>query len=850
MELGNILQMERIIYAHTPDNATDKRKETLEEHTERCEKYFGILMKKEKMKQTFDTMRPVLLGNVPKICEEWYEQALYGVISFHDTGKINPMFQREIMKNETFKNIMIPNLGEKNHSMLSAYFYIDYFAYRLEEMKQNVEIDSKSLTYLYDLLLVNAYVILRHHSDLERYEQMISDVQVGGKLGNLDKYVIQGDFKQIYKGKFSTRSFAKYKDILHTVRDSEERKFAKYLYSKLLFSLLTASDYYATSEYITDTETTYFGSVQEIDNLRNIYENTDIAKIIRSFRPDTEIDDGRDINYLRNKLFYEAESNLKDHIEDNLFFLEAPTGCGKSNIAFASSFLMAERGMGKIIYVYPFNNLVEQNNASIQGLFKGYEVLKDVAVVNSVTPIKCEIQEEDEKEYEDQVPQYYERALLDRQFLNYPIILTTHVSLFQTMFGTQREAVFGFHQLVGSMIVLDEIQSYKNTLWTEIMIFLQYFCKYLHCKVLIMSATLPDFTLLTGKEEGVQKLIRNRDDYFKDKRFQSRVRISYELIREDFDEDALYEHVKIWASKKKKIVVEFINKEMAYRFFNRLNEDDGIAIPIDRMTGDDNTVDRQEILQKLKNEMYCKDGFLLIATQVIEAGVDIDMDIGYKDISILDSEEQFMGRINRNAKREGIAYFFNLCDASKIYGKNDIRCSSDYTLQNEKMREVLVSKDFSKYYEKVLHTLQHSRNQSSGKEGIRTFIEQEVGKLDFKKVESRMQLIEETNWTMSVFLARKIVLSNGEIVDGHKVWEQYKGMVTKPQENYAEFRVKLSQIKSKLQLFLYKIKKNSNLIFSDRIGEIYYLENGDDFFENGRLNKAKLEDAGGLFIDI
>ena len=159
--------------------------------------------------------------------------------------------------------------------------------------------------------------------------------------------------------------------------------------------------------------------------------------------------------------------------------------------------------MGKIIYVYPFNNLVEQNKASIEEIFKGYDVLKDMAVVNSITPIKSEMNMK--KECGEEVPEYYMRALLDRQFLNYPVILTTHVNLFQTMFGTEREAVFGFHQLVGSVIVLDEIQSYKNTLWTEIMMFLQYFCKFLHTKVLIMSATLPNLALLTGKEDGVQR---------------------------------------------------------------------------------------------------------------------------------------------------------------------------------------------------------------------------------------------------------------------------------------------------------------------------------------------------------
>lgn len=846
MELEKVLDLTRQIYAHTPSDDAGQEKETLEEHTSRCEKYFRRLLEKERMIDAFQTMKPVLLGDVPIEYLEWFDEAVYGVISFHDAGKINPRFQQEKMKNDAFAEVKIPKLSDCNHSLLSAYIYLDYFADKLDKIKAKIGINERK--YLYELLIINAYVVMKHHSSLEHYGQIISDLQEGGKLCNLDKQVIQGDYAPIYKGKFSQREFAGYVHILKKIQDSEERKFAKYTYTRLMFSLLTASDYYATNEYISGIETNYFGSVQEINDLHDIYENTEIAKKIRSFQPEKTVDDGKDINYLRNKLFYEVEDNLQKHMEDDIFFLEAPTGCGKSNVAFASSFFLAKQGMGKIIYVYPFNNLVEQNKASIEELFQGYDVLKEVAIVNSITPIKCEM--EQKQEYADQIPEYYKQALLDRQFLNYPVILTTHVNLFQTMFGTQREAIFGFHQFVGSVIVLDEIQSYKNTLWTEIMMCLQYFCKYLHCKVLIMSATLPDLTLLTGKEEKVQRLIQNRDDYFKDKRFQGRVQISYELLRDGFDEDELYEHVKSQAARKKKIVVEFIKKEMAYRFFERLKEDEEITMPIDRMTGDDNTVDRQEILKRIKDETYCKEGFILIATQVIEAGVDIDMDIGYKDISILDSEEQFMGRINRNSKREGIVYFFNLCDAAKIYGKNDFRSSKEFTLQNEEMQKVLVSKDFSKFYEKVLGTLQHSWNQSSGKEGIRTFVDQEVGMLEFTQVEKRMQLIDEDHWTMSVFLARTIQLPDGECVDGHEVWEQYKEILTKPQENYAEFRVKLSQINSKLNLFVYKIKKNSNLTFNDRIGEIYYLENGDDYFEENRLNKAKLEEAGGLFIEI
>ena len=111
---------------------------------------------------------------------------------------------------------------------------------------------------------------------------------------------------------------------------------------------------------------------------------------IRAFQPKNVTDDGKDINYLRTMLFYEAEQNLIKNSHEDIFYLEAPTGCGKSNTGFNCSFHLAERGMGKIIYVYPFNNLVEQNKASLEEMFEGEDILKRVAIVNSITPIKRE----------------------------------------------------------------------------------------------------------------------------------------------------------------------------------------------------------------------------------------------------------------------------------------------------------------------------------------------------------------------------------------------------------------------------------------------------------------------------
>ncbi|WP_368253680.1 CRISPR-associated helicase Cas3', partial [Clostridium paraputrificum] len=352
---------------------------------------------------------------------------------------------------------------------------------------------------------------------------------------------------------------------------------------------------------------------------------------------------------------------------NDIFFLEAPTGSGKSNVSLNLSFKLFEErnSLRKIYYVYPFNTLVEQNIKNLKKVFgENREVFNKIAVINSITPIKNEDKEIDDKN-EDGRLDYYTKALLNRQFLNYPMILTTHVSIFNTMFNSSKESTFAFHQLANSVIVLDEIQSYKNILWSEIITFLKRFSKIMNIKVIIMSATLPNLNYLTNSSRDTCNLIKDREKYFSNPLFKERVKIDYELIGEGVDE--LYEHVINNSRKGKRILIEFIKKQTAYDFYNRLKECDSLSSKIELMTGDDNVAERERILKSVEENQ----DLILVATQVIEAGVDIDMDMGYKDISKLDSDEQFMGRINRSCKKSGMVYFFNLDETSGIY-KDDV----------------------------------------------------------------------------------------------------------------------------------------------------------------------------------
>ena len=134
--------------------------------------------------------------------------------------------------------------------------------------------------------------------------------------------------------------------------------------------------------------------------------------------------------------------------------------------------------------------------------------------------------------------------------------------------------------------------------------------------------------------------------------FKNRVKLNYDLLKVDKDSilDELKTHLKQYLKSDKKILIEFIKKKTAHDFWVDLQENEDFKdVQIEYLSGDDSIAERKRILDKVKK---ATDTIILVSTQVIEAGVDIDMDIGYKNISKLDSEEQFLGRINRSCKKK------------------------------------------------------------------------------------------------------------------------------------------------------------------------------------------------------
>lgn len=817
--------------AHIKDN----RKETLQEHIELANKYFKKIIEYKNLKPFFERIKNIL--NLKNQEEELYYKMIDDVVNFHDFGKVNSQFQIDKMLNEEILKMEdkynISGVLSSDHSLLSANIFIAYYFKKIIALIETME--TKKIVILFEILFALSYVISKHHGNLDSFEEYIeklsrnNDENILKELKNIS-VSNGGILLQAFLEKETITIFFNFIETYISERKEKENISSQeamsiFVFTKMMFSLLVASDYYSTNEFMQEIKYEDFGNMGNIDTIKKEYENSEIIKSIRD-KEKNGIPNDEDINNFRTKIFLEAEKNLEKNKEDNIFFLEAPTGSGKSNTALNLSLKLLDKDRRKIFYVYPFNTLVEQNMNTLKNIFgNNEEVIKNIAVVNSVTALT-------NKDSRDIPIEEYSDILMDRQFLNYPFIVTTHVGIFNTLIGNTKEDCMPFYQLANSVIVFDEIQAYKNTIWTEIIKILNSYAKLLNIKIIIMSATLPNLSYLLDEEEknNISKLIENRDEYFNNTIFKNRVEVNYDLLSEQkIEYEELLQHIIENSLNSQKILIEFISKNDAKKFYELCenNEDLNVNYEILILTGEDNKARRNSIIKKINSR---DKKIILISTQLIEAGVDIDVDVGYKNISGLDNEEQFLGRINRSCKKSGKAYFFYLTDAKKVY-KNSVIIENKLNLFSDEMRDVLENKNFDVFYSKVLEILKRKVKEKINNDNFETIIFNKK----FRLLKERMKLIEEQDDKKTYFFNRTLtdeeIEEIGENIDGSEVWERYVDILK--EENYAKKIVELSKIREKMMYFLYEVKKNIELNYSDIKGSIIYIDDGDKYFTDG-----------------
>lgn len=769
--------------AHTP-------KETLIEHSNLTLEYLYKILRSKNLESIVDRLIKAIDYENSELLREIFENSIY----LHDIGKTNPHFQAKKMKNEYFKEY-VNSSNSSEHSSISSDMFIDYYLKIIDEIKDRTT-KEKFKFFLYAF----SYHQAKHHGNLASFEEYKKDKK-------------EPKFYWEYLDRFQ---------VPH---------FEFYILNKLLFSLLVSSDYYATSDYMTGVKTEDFGlfSADDKERLKAKFDD---------FR--SQFTNPKGINALRDEMFREAECNLLQNLDKNIFYLEAPTGSGKTitSINLALKLLSHNEKLNKLFYIFPFNTLVEQTKNVFDEIFK--DELK-IEVINSITPITIN---EDKQEDEESK---YQKSYINRLFFHSPAIITTHVSLFNILFGTSKEDNFPLWQLANSVIILDEIQSYNNHLWWYMVEFFDKYASLLNIKIIIMSATLPKLDFFLEKKDNFVALIgdEKRKSLFGDDLFKKRVAMDFSLLECEMSIEKLVEILRT-QPKDKKILFEFIKKQSAREFYNAIKDEfDNVY----ELSGDDNKAYRQYVINKSKNETL-----IIVATQVIEAGVDIDMDIGFKDISTIDSEEQFMGRINRSCLREGIVYFFNLDPVEKIY-RGDNRLGLDLT--QSKYRDVLQNKEFGIYYEEVLGKIKKDgdRFQNGLMTNYENFAEL-VKKLNYKEISKTMTLINSQNFTLyfpfqidlSIYEGVKefdgldeVFLSDGKL-DGQKVWDEFKLINTI--EGFPKREYQKSKLNALMQFFTFSLikfnEKHTLPYFNYEFGGYFFIQNYEEFITpEGKFDRIK-----------
>lgn len=845
MSIAQYLNNDKKYYAHK--NGISKANETLEEHSSLALDYAKKIIKIQHLEFI-----------IQKIGESFFEcnsddfylwnQMFFDTIYLHDIGKANTDFQSIKMKNKEFKKSQNKN---PEHSPSSASLYFSKYL----DIIKNKDNKNDFLPFLF----INSYIISKHHGYLKSFEDFLEKFCDADNFYSIYSDLLKDisiDFSVMNKEKILSNVKTYTKNKISEQENKEKLKTIDlYIYSKLLYSLLVSSDFYATSEYMNGFEAKTpedFGVIVDINKFFGPFSQTETYQNIQKYSKHRKQKDFIDINEARSEMFLEAEENLLKNIDKNLFYLEAPTGSGKTNTAINLSLQIVKKcpNINKIFYVFPFNTLVEQTKDTLLKSFQNKTTAEqEIGIINSITPIYKEDEQDDKiKDKNGQTIKDldYTSILMGRQFLHYPMVVTTHVKLFDWLFGTGRESHFPLCQLANSVIILDEIQSYKNSIWKEIAIFLQRFSALLNIKIIIMSATLPKIDKLIPNiqnENIFQDLILDRNKYFNCPYFKNRVQPNFDLIEEfkNANEDEkiniLQEQIFKQYKSKQDVLVEFINKKRSLEFFKSFKDKYGNinSKSLLLLNGDDNLYTRTEIIKEIKNPKR-NYNVILFATQVIEAGVDIDFDIGFKDISILDAEEQFMGRINRSCKKQNcIVYFFNLDDMTKIY-KNDKR--NELTLENNNVRKYLLNKDFGMFYKKILEKLEDESKRNT-LQNFEEFRKNTLQILDFEEIKERLKLLKEDG-CYTVFLNREIKTEK-RIISGGEIWQKYKELLNDFKMPYAKKQIKISELNEKLSYFIYSVRKlNQN--YNDLIGDIYYFEDGKQFFtKDGKFDRASFE---------
>ncbi|MEM5819983.1 MAG: CRISPR-associated endonuclease Cas3'' [Candidatus Aenigmatarchaeota archaeon] len=598
--------------------------------------------------------------------KELFSKVAYLIGISHDFGKATTFFQKMLEKDEKTKYA--------NHAFLSAIFGY----YITKNYLSNIN-KIKDFWYIPVIVWI---VINKHHGDLKNIGERngeISKLEDYSEITDLVKQVKNiieknlEEVERIYNDLLKELKFQEFINIFNNQYDIQ--KFINEIYEdifkisreediKYYFDILFFYSVLLDADKLDASETSI---PKRIENLPNdLIKNYILIKFGES---------KTDIDHVRKEAYKEVTDsidmlNIKN---ERILSINLPTGTGKTLSVLSFALNLRERVKNeygftpRIIYSLPFLSVIDQNAEIIEDVFKTLPEYKDKEIPSNLF-LKhhhlADIEYREEKNNELYLIENLNKSLLLTEGWYSEVVITTFVQFFHSLITNRNRAARKFHNIVNSIIILDEPQSIPPEYWLLINSALTYMSKKFNCWIILMTATKP---LIFEEDKEIKNLVKNKEKYFN---LLNRYEFNFNLTEKNF-EDFEKEIFDVIINEKNKDIMVVLNtidasksmyeyiKEKLSTYYNvelkNAIDTDGICnfpdcelinlsthiLPVFRLK----RIERIKVKNKRK---------IIITTQLIEAGVDISVDIIYRDMAPLDCIIQTAGRCNRNNQRLGI----------------------------------------------------------------------------------------------------------------------------------------------------------------------------------------------------
>ena len=511
---------------------------------------------------------------------------------WHDLGKYRPRFQRYIRLVSGFEaDAHIENKpGRSPHSTAGALLACDRF--------QNVG-------------RILAYLIAGHHAGLDDWHGGLNQrLELPASRDELNEALAENPPASILDaGGFNP-------DLRTMNIPGGVKGFA--LWVRMLFSCLVDADFLDTEAYMNPDKAAGREGWPEIPELLAQFDRH--MDEISAHAPATPV------NALRAEVL--AQCRAKAREAPGLFSLTVPTGGGKtlSSLAFALEHAKAH-GKRRVIHVIPYTSIIEQTADIFRGIF-------GEAVIEHHSNAEADPDKENHK------------SRLACENWDAPVVVTTNVQFFESLFASKTSRCRKLHNIVDSVVVLDEAQLLPPEFLQPILDALNLLTAHYGVTVVLSTATQPALSTRAYFDsrqniaglENVREIVADPDALY-----CALERVNVRLpadMHAPTDWDALAAELSGKAS-----VLAIVNRRNdARELWQRMPE--GTLHLSALMCG----AHRSQVIASIKARLKAGVPTRVISTQLVEAGVDVDFPVVYRALAGLDSIAQAAGRCNREGR--------------------------------------------------------------------------------------------------------------------------------------------------------------------------------------------------------